>query len=178
MASAPTRRPARVSAHGDTCIYFGCPDPDAAWRFLTDKGLHLKPPQVAHYGMKQLYLTDPTASASASNGKHEGNAWAVKMLRARLAVILSGAFFSGVEGPASCRFRRMAGNLSAPTAGSVELSQTTRAPSCIVAQYSYSSPMLFSLPTLAEPEHFSLAEKIIFIAAVLTPAGSSGSASA
>jgi Fe-S oxidoreductase len=28
--------------------------------------------------------------------------------------------------------------------------------------------MLFSLPTLAEPEHFSLAEKIIFIAAVLT----------
>ena len=51
--------PARVSAHGDTCIYFGCPDPDAAWRFLTDKGLQLKPPQVAHYGMKQLYLTDP-----------------------------------------------------------------------------------------------------------------------
>ena len=51
--------PARVSAHGDTCIYFGCPDPDAAWQYLTDQGLKIAKPKVAHYGMKQLYLTDP-----------------------------------------------------------------------------------------------------------------------
>jgi catechol 2,3-dioxygenase-like lactoylglutathione lyase family enzyme len=51
--------PARVAAHGDTCIYFGCPDVDAAYQFLRDKGLELEPPHVAHYGMKQLYLTDP-----------------------------------------------------------------------------------------------------------------------
>jgi glyoxylase I family protein len=32
---------------------------DAAYRHLVDKGLDVKPPQVAWYGMKQLYLTDP-----------------------------------------------------------------------------------------------------------------------
>ena len=51
--------PVRVAAHGDTCIYIGCPDPDAAYRFLRDKGLSLHEPKVAHYGMKQLYVTDP-----------------------------------------------------------------------------------------------------------------------
>jgi catechol 2,3-dioxygenase-like lactoylglutathione lyase family enzyme len=51
--------PARIAAHDDTCLYFGCPDVDAAYRDLLDKGLTLKPPQVAHYGMKQLYLKDP-----------------------------------------------------------------------------------------------------------------------
>ena len=51
--------PARVASHGDTCIYFGCPDVDGAYRCLVDKGVHLDPPKVAHYGMKQLYLTDP-----------------------------------------------------------------------------------------------------------------------
>jgi catechol 2,3-dioxygenase-like lactoylglutathione lyase family enzyme len=51
--------PARIAAHGDTCIYFGCPDVDAAYRYLRDKDLHLKEPQVTHYGMKQLYVTDP-----------------------------------------------------------------------------------------------------------------------
>jgi glyoxylase I family protein len=51
--------PARVAAHGDTCLYIGCPDVDAAYRFLRDKGLDVKEPSVAHYGMKQLYVTDP-----------------------------------------------------------------------------------------------------------------------
>jgi glyoxylase I family protein len=49
----------RVSAHGDTCIYFGCPDVDAAYRHLRDKGLDIKEPKIAWYGMKQLYLKDP-----------------------------------------------------------------------------------------------------------------------
>jgi catechol 2,3-dioxygenase-like lactoylglutathione lyase family enzyme len=50
---------ARATAHGDTCIYFGCPDVDAAYRHLIDKGLKVDPPKVAWYGMKQLYLIDP-----------------------------------------------------------------------------------------------------------------------
>jgi glyoxylase I family protein len=50
---------ARTTAHGDTCLYFGCPDVDAAYEDLVSKGLNLKPPTVAHYGMKQLYFLDP-----------------------------------------------------------------------------------------------------------------------
>jgi catechol 2,3-dioxygenase-like lactoylglutathione lyase family enzyme len=51
--------PARIAAHSDTCLYIGCPDVDAAYQFLVEKGLALKPPNIAHYGMKQLYLRDP-----------------------------------------------------------------------------------------------------------------------
>jgi len=50
---------ARVGAHGDTCVYIGCPDVDAAYQHLFDKGLKISPPKVAWYGMKQLYLKDP-----------------------------------------------------------------------------------------------------------------------
>lgn len=50
---------ARWSGHGDACIYFGCPDVDGAYNFLRAQGLDVEPPRVAHYGMKQLYLTDP-----------------------------------------------------------------------------------------------------------------------
>lgn len=49
----------RWTAHGDTCLFFGCPDVDGAYRFLYEKGLVVNPPKVAHYGMKQLYLKDP-----------------------------------------------------------------------------------------------------------------------
>ncbi|MGQ0542381.1 MAG: VOC family protein [Blastocatellia bacterium] len=55
--SAPD--PARVVAHHDTCIYFGCPDPDAAYEHLLANGINARPPQVAPYGMKQLYVSDP-----------------------------------------------------------------------------------------------------------------------
>jgi len=51
--------PARVAAHSDPCIYFGAPDVDAVYHELHGKGLPLKPPKVAPYGMKQLYLHDP-----------------------------------------------------------------------------------------------------------------------
>lgn len=51
--------PARVSAHGDTCLYFRCPDVDAAYQHLLSHGLNVKEPKVAPYGMKQLYVTDP-----------------------------------------------------------------------------------------------------------------------
>jgi catechol 2,3-dioxygenase-like lactoylglutathione lyase family enzyme len=50
---------ARIAAHGDTCIYFGCPDVDGAWEHLKAKGIDLGEPKIAPYGMKQLYLRDP-----------------------------------------------------------------------------------------------------------------------
>jgi catechol 2,3-dioxygenase-like lactoylglutathione lyase family enzyme len=51
--------PARIAAHDDTAIYFGCPDVDAAYEYLSPRITNLKKPKVAHYGMKQLYLHDP-----------------------------------------------------------------------------------------------------------------------
>jgi len=55
----PGPDPARIAAHDDTCLYFGCPDVDAAYVYLSGRGLALKEPEIAHYGMKQLYLHDP-----------------------------------------------------------------------------------------------------------------------
>lgn len=49
----------RVEWHQDTCLYFGCPDTDAAYEFLRSKGVELDPPRVAPYGMKQLLVRDP-----------------------------------------------------------------------------------------------------------------------
>jgi glyoxylase I family protein len=49
----------RVAAHADTCLYFGCPDVDGAYRHLRSKGIDVQAPTIAHYGMKQLYVSDP-----------------------------------------------------------------------------------------------------------------------
>jgi predicted thioesterase/catechol 2,3-dioxygenase-like lactoylglutathione lyase family enzyme len=51
--------PERSRWHEDTCLYFGCPDPDAAYEVLKSKGIRLEAPKVSSYGMKQLYLRDP-----------------------------------------------------------------------------------------------------------------------
>ena len=51
--------PSRLAAHDDTTIYLRCRDVDAAYAYLRGKGVGLKPPTVAPYGMKQLYLKDP-----------------------------------------------------------------------------------------------------------------------
>jgi len=51
--------PARIAAHLDTVIYFGCPDVDAAYKQLLNNGINVEEPKVAPYGMKQLYLKDP-----------------------------------------------------------------------------------------------------------------------
>src|ERR1051326_3908317 len=34
--------PERTKWHRDTCLYFGCPDPEAAYEFLKSQGLDLK----------------------------------------------------------------------------------------------------------------------------------------
>ena len=50
----------RERGHRDTCLYFGCPDVDGAYAELIAKGVVVdRPPKVAPYGMKQMYLHDP-----------------------------------------------------------------------------------------------------------------------
>ncbi|AXC10835.1 hypothetical protein ACPOL_1489 [Acidisarcina polymorpha] len=55
----PTADPARVAAHGDTMLYFGCEDLDAAYAHLRSNGIAAREPKVAPYGMRQLHLSDP-----------------------------------------------------------------------------------------------------------------------
>jgi catechol 2,3-dioxygenase-like lactoylglutathione lyase family enzyme len=50
---------ARVAAHDDTGLFLGCPDVDGAYRELRSKGVTVREPVVAPYGMKQMYLHDP-----------------------------------------------------------------------------------------------------------------------
>jgi glyoxylase I family protein len=58
-ARPPAPDPARIAAHDDTTIYFGCPDVDAAYIHLRARGVVAGEPKTAHYGMRQLYLHDP-----------------------------------------------------------------------------------------------------------------------
>jgi catechol 2,3-dioxygenase-like lactoylglutathione lyase family enzyme len=55
----PAPDEARVAAHDDTVLFFGCPDVDGAYDYLQQHGVSCEPPKVAPYGMKQLYLKDP-----------------------------------------------------------------------------------------------------------------------
>jgi glyoxylase I family protein len=50
---------ARVAAHEDTGLFFGCQDLDSAYRELLAKGVSVKEPVVTSYGMKQMSLRDP-----------------------------------------------------------------------------------------------------------------------
>jgi len=51
--------PARVAGHADTTLFFGCPDVDAAYAHVRERGVPVEKPTVREYGMKQLLLTDP-----------------------------------------------------------------------------------------------------------------------
>ena len=55
----PAPDPARVAVHADTTLFFGCPDVDAAYAQLRERGVDVRPPVVRDYGMKQLSLSDP-----------------------------------------------------------------------------------------------------------------------
>lgn len=57
VPSAPPKE--RMEWHHDTCLYFGCPNPDSAYEYLRSKGVELDRPSIAPYGMKQLYFHDP-----------------------------------------------------------------------------------------------------------------------
>jgi glyoxylase I family protein len=66
--------PARIAAHQDAAIYFGCPDVDGAYAHLRRRGIDAKEPKVAWYGMKQLYLTDPDGYLLCFQWRTEGQA--------------------------------------------------------------------------------------------------------
>jgi len=51
--------PRRTATHGDTGLFFGSPDVDAVYTHLRAKGIDVKEPKIAPYGMKQLFLLDP-----------------------------------------------------------------------------------------------------------------------
>ncbi len=50
---------ARVAAHGDTGLFFGCQNVDAAYEELRSRGVKVEAPLVTSYGMKQMYVHDP-----------------------------------------------------------------------------------------------------------------------
>jgi glyoxylase I family protein len=55
----PAPDPARVAAHRDTALFFGCQDLDAAYTHLRAHGADPEPPFTQGYGMRQLYVRDP-----------------------------------------------------------------------------------------------------------------------
>jgi len=54
-----TPDPDRMKAHGDTCLYFRCVDPDEIYEHIIQTGIAAEKPKIAPYGMKQLYILDP-----------------------------------------------------------------------------------------------------------------------
>ena|SRR6185436_7559799 len=68
--SAPD--PARVAAHGDTQLFFGCRDLDGAFAELRAKGLQVREPTVTSYGMRQLWLHDPDGYALCLQWRNPG----------------------------------------------------------------------------------------------------------
>ncbi|HEV2837240.1 MAG TPA: VOC family protein [Pyrinomonadaceae bacterium] len=51
--------PADIAAHGDTCLYFSCPDVDGAYEHLLAHGVDVDKPKIVPWGSKQVYLKDP-----------------------------------------------------------------------------------------------------------------------
>ncbi len=58
-ARPPVPDPARIRAHGNTALFFGCRDLDAAYAHLRARGFEVEQPVVRDYGMRQLALEDP-----------------------------------------------------------------------------------------------------------------------
>jgi catechol 2,3-dioxygenase-like lactoylglutathione lyase family enzyme len=55
----PAPDPARVASHGDTALFFGCPDVDATYELFRSRGVDLEEPKIAHYGFKGVTFKDP-----------------------------------------------------------------------------------------------------------------------
>jgi catechol 2,3-dioxygenase-like lactoylglutathione lyase family enzyme len=58
-ARPATADPARVAAHRDTGLFFGCDSADAVYAHLRDHGVPARQPTTTRYGMRQVYVTDP-----------------------------------------------------------------------------------------------------------------------
>ena len=48
----------RTKLHQDTAFFFGCPDTDAMYNYLSSKGLTVKAPFITGYGWKAITLKD------------------------------------------------------------------------------------------------------------------------
>lgn len=48
-----------IKAHGDTSLYFGCPNVDEVYDYFLSKGLKLKEPIITKYQFKAIYVKDP-----------------------------------------------------------------------------------------------------------------------
>jgi catechol 2,3-dioxygenase-like lactoylglutathione lyase family enzyme len=66
--------PARLAAHADTTLYFGCDDVDAAHAELRARGVATRAPIVSDYGMKQIYLSDPDGYEICLQQRADSNA--------------------------------------------------------------------------------------------------------
>ena len=55
----PSADPARVAAHADTILYFGCDSVDDVYAHLRANGWETQEPMTTHYGMRQVYTNDP-----------------------------------------------------------------------------------------------------------------------
>jgi len=64
--------PGRAAAHGDTVLFFGCRDLDAAYADFRAKGLNVSEPVVREYGMRQLSLHDPDGYGLCFQWRAEG----------------------------------------------------------------------------------------------------------
>lgn len=49
----------RTRHHRDVCLYFGCPNVDAAYEYLKSIGVNAGSPTTASYGMRQCNFQDP-----------------------------------------------------------------------------------------------------------------------
>jgi glyoxylase I family protein len=65
--------PVRMDCHGDTVIYFGCQELDAAYERVKACGVEVRPPMVTGYGFRALYMKDPDGYALAFHWPLEGN---------------------------------------------------------------------------------------------------------
>ncbi|HVW95835.1 MAG TPA: VOC family protein [Mucilaginibacter sp.] len=51
--------PERINSHGDTYLYFGCPDTDALYEHLTANNINVNKPEITIYNWKALNFKDP-----------------------------------------------------------------------------------------------------------------------
>jgi ankyrin repeat protein/uncharacterized glyoxalase superfamily protein PhnB len=52
-------QPPQIAGHKDVTLYLGCPNVDEVYADLRVKGYPAKEPEITHYGMKQLTVSDP-----------------------------------------------------------------------------------------------------------------------
>ena len=64
--------PQRIASHGDTGLFIASPDVDAVYAHLLAKGIEVEKPNVAPYGMKQLYVRDPDGFGLCFQWKAKG----------------------------------------------------------------------------------------------------------